>query len=138
MCGSECDRPNQSEASPLTREEYIETYFLDATNDAPEETDAHPASPASAHICPAPHEASMLFISAQDATAIHDIRCELERARGLYPPFRSLASAVIEIQHRTDTLGLRLVASCGQMDAEVRRKLLQTAAMCIRALTENG
>jgi len=80
----------------------------------------------------------MLFISAQDATAIHDIRCELERARGLYPPFRSLASAVIEIQHRTDTLGLRLVASCGQMDAEVRRKLLQTAAMCIRALTENG
>ena len=80
----------------------------------------------------------MPFITERDAVALYDVRCELERARGLYPPFRSLASAVVEIQHRTDALGERMCAANGQMDYEVKRKLVQTMAMCLRALTENG
>ena len=83
-------------------------------------------------------EVDFPVISEADVEALYDIRRELERARGLYPPFPSLASAVVEIQHRTHALGERLCASCGQMDAEVKRKLEQTAAMCLRALTENG
>ncbi len=83
-------------------------------------------------------EVSMPVITDRDAAALYDVRCELERARALYPPFPSLASAVVEIQHRTKTLGDKLVNAFGQMDDEVKRKLIQTAAMCVRALTENG
>jgi hypothetical protein len=83
-------------------------------------------------------EVSLPVVSEKDWSAIFDVRCELERARELYPPFPSLASAVVEIQHRTNALGGRLCAANGALDAEVRRKLVQTAAMCVRVLTENG
>lgn len=83
-------------------------------------------------------EVSMPVIFERDADALYDIRCELEMARAKHPPFRSLASAVVEIHRRADAVGSELVSSCGTMSLGVKRKLKQTAAMCVRALTENA
>ena len=82
-------------------------------------------------------EVSMLIISVKDAEAIFDIRCELERARNLYPLFPNLYAAKDEIFSRMRQLSVRLTESNGEMDAEVKRKLVQTAVMCLRALGEN-
>ena len=82
--------------------------------------------------------AGVSFFTVRDAGIVREIVRELDEARMKHPPFRSLASAVLEIQRRTDMLGKRLCEGHGAMTPEVRRKMLQTAAMCLRAMTENG
>jgi len=83
-------------------------------------------------------DAGVSFCTVRDARIIREIVRALDEARLKHPPFPSLASAVVEIQRRVRTMGERLCEGCGTMTAEVRRKLIQTAAMCLRALAENG
>lgn len=83
-------------------------------------------------------ETGVSFCTVRDARIIREIVRALDEARLKHPPFPSLASAVVEIQRRVRTMGERLCEGCGTMTAEVRRKLIQTAAMCLRALAENG
>jgi len=83
-------------------------------------------------------DAGVSFFTVRDAGIIREIVRALDEARLKHPRFPSLAAAVVEIQRRAKTLGKRLCEGHGQMTPEVRRKLVQTAAICLRTLAENG